>query len=61
MKIGILSRKQGLCSTQSLTRTGIVRSHAMRTPKPLRRGIDNTPNNPAIHCMGQKYRSRGVQ
>ena len=54
MKIGILSRKQELYSTQSLMDAGTKRGHEMRTINPLRCYMNITSNSPAIHYMGEK-------
>ena len=54
MKIGILSRKQELYSTQSLMDAGAKRGHEMHTINPLRCYMNITSNNPDIHYMGEK-------
>ena len=54
MKIGILSRKPELYSTQSLVEAASKRSHEVHVINPLRCYMNITSHNPAIHYSGER-------
>ena len=54
MKIGILSRKKELYSTNSLVRAAQARGHEVIVIDPLRCYMNITSHNPQIHYKGEK-------
>jgi ribosomal protein S6--L-glutamate ligase len=53
MKIGILSRKRDLYSTQRLVEAAEARGHQVRVIDPLRCYMNISANNPTIHFKGE--------